>query len=328
MQETTGLGIHKAICALKLAIAGGGGVQKTRSAPMGYRFRGIEDFDNILCGLTGEHKIAMYPRVTNREVIHGTTAKGTYQSHVFLTIDWAFVSAEDGSREVVTTCGEAMDTQDKAINKAMQASRKYAILMVLMIPTAGDDTEIYVPEPAAPAGHAQRFSGDESAAPGVQLAAAAQQAPVEQARRTRGPNKPKEAPVEIPRGDLLSAAEITHPAEVLNGAIPATAMPFPAPAQKAAPAQNGPTAAVSRINTTNTFPLLYAFAQDADSAYPAGSPDRDFVFGAIRSRAISLFAAAPNMAGVQEGFELVTALGQPDDLKAAANAAYGRFRAK
>jgi len=336
LNNMDGLGIHKAICALKLAIAGGGGIQKGRQAPMGYKFRGIEDFDNILCGLSAEHQIAMYPRILSKELRDGTTEKGKYQSHAILEIEWTLVSALDGSKQVTSTVGEAMDTQDKALNKAMQASRKYAILMVLMIPTAGDDTEIYVPEPAAAAQQAvpRGFGADENAAPGVQLAAAATQ-PADTAKRTRGPNKPKEAPAqELPRGDLQpvqqTQAEPTPANYPLTQArtvdVPAE-MPFPngngvAPPQQ----QNGATAAVSRINTTNTFAILYAFAQDADQHFGGNHPDRKFVFDAIKSRAIALFASAPDMKGVQEGLELVTALGQPDDLKQAANLAYGKFR--
>lgn len=325
MSETTGLGIHKAINAIKERLARGGGIGKDGKA-MGYTFRGIEALDHVLCGMTAEHGIVMYPRVVGRDVVHGTTAKGGYNCHVFLTIEWTFVCAADGSREIVTTVGEAMDTQDKAANKAMQASRKYAMVMTYMIPVAGDDIETYVPEPAA----------DGQQTPVHQAPAQQQAAEPEQAKRTRGPNKPKpeQQPVqELPRGDLLPAqqtqAEPTPANYPLTAArtvdVPAE-MPFPNGNGVAPPQQNGATAAVSRINTANTFAILYAFAQDADQHFPGNHPDRKFVFDAIKSRAIALFAGAPDMKGVQEGFELVTALGQPDDLKQAANAAYGKFR--
>ena len=332
--ETTGLGIHKAINAIKERLARGGGIGKDGKA-MGYAFRGIEALDHILCGMTAEHGIVMYPRVTQRDVIHGTTAKGGYNCHVFLHVDWTFVCAADGSRETVTTVGEAMDTQDKSANKAMQASRKYAMTMVYMIPVAGDDTETYAPDPQP---------GVERTGPGEFTVTVPPDGngitgPVEIPKRTRGPNKPKDAP--LPTGNLLPAqqtqaepvptgyaqvsaggktidvpAEVTHPSAVLGE------MPFPAPV----PQQNGAAGLVTRVNGTNTFAILYAFAQEADKHYPAGHPDRNFVFGAIKGRAIGLFAGATDMKGVQEGFELVTALGQPDDLKQAANAAYGKFR--
>ncbi len=319
------LGIHKSICDIKRAIAKGGGIQKDRSAPMGYKFRGIEDFDNILCGLTAEHGVIMYPRVTNREVLHGTTAKGSYQSHVFLTIDWTFVCSLDGSREVVTTCGEAMDTQDKAINKAMQASRKYAILMVLMIPTAGDDTEIYVPEPASPVAAPLAVAATPAADPiaaqvtnGALLPvvpAEPKPAPRQGKPGVRGPNKPK--PVAAP-------AEITHPAEVLNGTAPPTpAMDFLVEGTR--PPEMSEGALLGAIGEAMSFPLLFAIASDADKEQ---EPYRAELMTAVKHRAVLLFADAKDMAGVREGFELVKAMGSPDELKHAANNAYGRFRNK
>jgi hypothetical protein len=53
---------------------------------------------------------------------------------------------------------------------------------------------------------------------------------------------------------------------------------------------------------------------------------RAFIFEAITLRAAELFALAPDMKTVQEGFELVTALGTPDVLKKAVNTSYARAR--
>jgi hypothetical protein len=45
----------------------------------------------------------------------------------------------DGSKHVVKTCGEAMDSADKATNKAMSAAYKYALFQAFCIPTEGDN---------------------------------------------------------------------------------------------------------------------------------------------------------------------------------------------
>lgn len=327
---TTGTtnGIHKAICAVKLALASGGGIGKGRQAPAGaggFAFRGIEDFDNVLCGLTAEHNIAgPYPRVLSKEIVHGSTAKGGYQCHVFLEVEWTYVCAIDGSMHIASTMGEAMDTQDKACNKAMQAARKYADVMVFRIPVGGDDTEVYAPEPGGVAA---------ASAPQTQ---AQQNPPPDQQKRTRGPNKPKDEPAPAPQQPppvQQTQAEPTPANYPLTSAktidVPA-GDPFPPTQAAPPPAQtngttNGDASLLSRILSSNTFPILYAFAQEAESSYPPG-PARDTFKDAIKKRAIHLFSVAPDMPGVQSGFELVTALGQPDDLKAAANTAYGRFR--
>lgn len=302
--ETSALGIHKAICAVKLALASGGGISKGRQAPAGaggFAFRGIEDFDNVLCGLTAEHNIAgPYPRIISKEIVHGSTAKGGYQCHVFLEVEWTYVCASDGSKHVASTMGEAMDTQDKACNKAMQAARKYADVIVFRIPVGGDDTEsVYVPA----------TEGQQAPAPQQQPPPAQAQPSAE--KRTRGPNKPKE--------------DLTPAQQAARQAAP--------PPQQEAPFPDGEGANITgvqelldRVAGVNTFPVLYAMAQDAEASVSADSPDKAAVFNAIKTRAMHLFGIAPDMKGVQEGFELVTALGQPSDLRSAANKAFAKFR--
>ena len=306
-REGGGMGLNKAIAAIKATLAGGGGIQKGRQAPMGYAFRGIEDFDNILCGLTAQHGVNIYPRVTRREIIHGKTAKGTYQAHVILDVEFKFVHL-DGSYEIAATCGEAMDTQDKAHNKAMQAARKYAIVQVFQIPVGGDDTEVYVPE-NAPHQEPAKDASPQQAAP---LPPPAQAAPPAE-KRTRGPNKPKDEP---------PAPPAQEPAQQ---AAPAGEPELPFPHGPAGVTTNDIDGLVDRIGAVSTFPLLFAIAQDAEES-TKGGPDRPGVFAAIRTRAIHLFDAAKSMKEVQEGFEIVTALGQPPDVAAAANKAYAKYR--
>ena len=60
---------------------------------------------------------------------------------MILTVQHRFY-AHDGSFIDVVTIGEAMDSGDKASNKAMSAAMKYALIELLAIPTEGDnDTE-------------------------------------------------------------------------------------------------------------------------------------------------------------------------------------------
>ncbi len=82
---------------------------------------------------------------------------------------------------------------------------------------------------------------------------------------------------------------------------------------------------MGRIGEVNTFPLLYAIAQDADQHV---EPGRTELFAAIKHRGVYLFGEAKNLSEVQEGFPLVSALGQPIELKKAANEAYSKFRSQ
>jgi hypothetical protein len=50
--------------------------------------------------------------------------------------------AEDGSSVESVTIGEAMDSGDKSMNKAMSTAYKYALMQIFCIPTEEDkDTE-------------------------------------------------------------------------------------------------------------------------------------------------------------------------------------------
>jgi len=59
------------------------------------------------------------------------------------------VSCRDGSLHTVTMFGEAMDSADKATNKAMSAAYKYACLQAFCIPTEGmmPDADATTPQP-------------------------------------------------------------------------------------------------------------------------------------------------------------------------------------
>lgn len=59
--------------------------------------------------------------------------------YVALQVEFDFVSAVDGSKHTACTFGEAMDSSDKATNKAMSAAYKYAAFMTFAIPTEGDN---------------------------------------------------------------------------------------------------------------------------------------------------------------------------------------------
>jgi hypothetical protein len=54
-------------------------------------------------------------------------------------MEFDLVSAEDGSKHTICTVGEAFDSGDKSMNKAMSAAYKYAAFQAFAIPTEGDN---------------------------------------------------------------------------------------------------------------------------------------------------------------------------------------------
>jgi hypothetical protein len=116
------------------------GISKDRkNESQGYKFRGIDDVYNALAPYLAASKLCILPNVLEREVVERTNAKGTALFYVTVKVRFDFVSAEDGSKHEVVTYGEAMDSGDKATNKAMSAAFKYACMQAFCIPTEGDN---------------------------------------------------------------------------------------------------------------------------------------------------------------------------------------------
>jgi len=132
--------VYKAINAVQseLAILG---ITKNRRNQQGsgYNFRGIDDVYNTIAPLLSKHGLCILPRVLSRECIERISKSGGGLFYVTVDAEFDFVSAEDGSKHTVKTFGEAMDSGDKATNKAMSAAYKYACFQAFSIPTEADN---------------------------------------------------------------------------------------------------------------------------------------------------------------------------------------------
>jgi hypothetical protein len=106
-----------------------------------YAFRGIDDMYNAVQPAMVKSGIFCTPRLVDKIIERITTQEAKPAVHAILTVDHHFF-APDGSTTVTRTVGEAIDTGDKACNKAMSAAYKYALMETFCIPTEGDnDTE-------------------------------------------------------------------------------------------------------------------------------------------------------------------------------------------
>lgn len=143
--------VYAAISQVTAAMASEGLSKSRKNDQQGYRFRGIDDVYNALARQLAEAKLCILPRVLARTVTERPTKSGGVSTYVVLDVEFDLVSAVDGSKHTIRTMGEAMDTADKATNKAMSAAMKYACLMAFQIPTEGDnDADAHHHEPAAP----------------------------------------------------------------------------------------------------------------------------------------------------------------------------------
>ncbi len=116
------------------------GIGKDRSnAQQGYKFRGIDDVYNALAPILARNHLVITPRCRNRQKEVVTTAKGGTLFYVTVDMEFELASAVDGSTKTAQMFGEAMDSGDKATNKAMSAAYKYMAMQEFCIPTEGDN---------------------------------------------------------------------------------------------------------------------------------------------------------------------------------------------
>lgn len=132
--------VYKSINAIQLALSKSG-IAKDRTNSQGatYKFRGIDDVYNAISPLLAEHGLCILPRMLTRICDERISAAGKPLFYVTVEAEFDFVAAEDGSKHTVKTFGEAMDSGDKATNKAMSAAYKYAAFQAFAIPTEGDN---------------------------------------------------------------------------------------------------------------------------------------------------------------------------------------------
>lgn len=131
--------VYSAINAVTADLVKEGITKDRKNVQQGYSFRGIDDVYNALAPLLSRHGLCVLPRILTRQCEERVTQKGGVLFYVTVEAEFDFVAAEDGSKHVVRTFGEAMDSGDKATNKAMSAAYKYAAFQAFAIPTEGDN---------------------------------------------------------------------------------------------------------------------------------------------------------------------------------------------
>ena len=138
-QERTIPHVYTAIAAVMQEISETGIQKDRKNDQQGYSFRGIDDVYNAMAPILAKNGLCILPIVKNREVVERTTARGSVLFYVTVHVDFNLVSAKDGSWHTISVVGEAMDSGDKATNKAMSAAYKYACMQAFCIPTEGDN---------------------------------------------------------------------------------------------------------------------------------------------------------------------------------------------
>jgi hypothetical protein len=141
--------VYKAIAGVAKDLSEVGISKGSRNQQQGFQFRGIDAVYNALSPALVKNGLVILPRITDRTVTERVTKNGAVLFYVVVKAEFDFVATEDGSSHTIVTFGEAMDSGDKATNKAMSIAYKYAAFQAFCIPTeetAQDpDAEIHHP---------------------------------------------------------------------------------------------------------------------------------------------------------------------------------------
>lgn len=140
--------VAKAIAAVTGDLAKEGISKDRKNQQQGYSFRGIEDVYHALAPLLTKHGLVIVPQVIERAESERQSSKGGVIYSVVVRVVFRLIAVEDGSFVEAATWGEAMDSADKATNKAMSAAYKYMAFMLFCIPVEGvEDADSETPPP-------------------------------------------------------------------------------------------------------------------------------------------------------------------------------------
>lgn len=108
--------------------------KKTSGFGESFSYRGIDDVYNVLNPLMAKHGVFCCPEVLDTTREERVNKKGTVMAFVTAKVRYTFF-AKDGSSVSCVTCGEGMDSGDKATSKALSIAMKYAMFQIFVIPT-------------------------------------------------------------------------------------------------------------------------------------------------------------------------------------------------
>lgn len=105
-----------------------------KNQQQGFKFRGIDNVMNELHELFAKNDVFILQEVQDFTVDARSTAKGGTLFYTRAKIKFRYMTT-DGSFVETVNVGEAMDSGDKGMNKAMSIALKYSILQMFLIPT-------------------------------------------------------------------------------------------------------------------------------------------------------------------------------------------------
>lgn len=122
-------------------------VEKTGyNSQQGFKFRSIDDTVSSVRKALVEHHVAVVPEVLSVEKSSYTTGRGSVMNVAEVLMSYSFM-AEDGSMVSASMVGQAADSGDKAVSKAISMAQKYLFFNTFLC-GADSDPDAEIAEPA------------------------------------------------------------------------------------------------------------------------------------------------------------------------------------
>lgn len=117
-----------------------------KNQQQGFKFRGIDNVMNELHELFSKNEVFILQEVKEFTTENRPTKSGGTNTFTRATITFRYMTT-DGSYVETTNVGEAADSGDKGMNKAMSIALKYSLLQMFLIPTEEQkDPDAVTPE--------------------------------------------------------------------------------------------------------------------------------------------------------------------------------------
>lgn len=140
--------VQEAVCAVMEAVQAIGKNQRVTQGPAQFNFRGVDDVVQAVGPALRKHGVVFAPvRVASVEHERYQTSNNKPMDGVTVVVEYEFTGPA-GDKLPVAAAGQAADSGDKAIPKAMSVAYRTALLEALCIPTGEPDPDSQVHERA------------------------------------------------------------------------------------------------------------------------------------------------------------------------------------
>lgn len=134
--------VYGAINAVKKAMAAEGVAKKRQpDGALKFPYRGIDAVMDAVASPMAEAGLLMLPRIVDRSMEERKSSSGGALFYSYVRVEYDLVSEVDGSKHTVCFDGEAFDSGDKSVSKAMSVCYRTACIQTFCIPVNGEDAD-------------------------------------------------------------------------------------------------------------------------------------------------------------------------------------------